>query len=154
MALDLAKFDPRNPDNIVRITAGIFMFPHVIGKFIDHAAILGFFTKAGFYPPEAFLYLAGIVEGLSGLCLVLGLWVRFAAPAAAGALAVAVFALFQVGGFKWLWNKGGFEYPVFWALICLAITVREWAPLIHRWFGRPAGREAGTGFGAATSRSA
>ena len=121
-----------NGDNIVRITAGLFMFPHVAGKFLDHAAILGFFTKAGFPAPEIFLYLAGLTEGLSGLCLVLGLFTRFAAPAAAGALIVAAGALFQVGGFKWLWNKGGFEYPLFWALICLAITVKEWAPLVKR----------------------
>ena len=50
----------------------------------------------------------------------------------AGALIVATGALYQVGGFKWLWNKGGFEYPLFWALICLAITVKEWAPLVKR----------------------
>ena len=138
MSREISRFDLTNGDNVIRIAAGLFMFPHVIGKFVDHAAILGFFTKAGFPAPELFLWLAAATEGLAGICLVFGLFTRFAAPAAAGALIVAVGALYNVGGFKWLWNKGGFEYPVFWALICLAITVREWAPLIHRWFGRPA----------------
>lgn len=138
MAFDFARFDPRNPDNIVRITAGIFMFPHVIGKITGYEGTLSFFAKAGFYPPAAFLYLAGATELLSGLCLVFGLWVRFAAPAAAGALFVAAIALFEVGGFKWVWNKGGFEYPIFWGLVCVAIAVKEWAPLLQRWVGRPA----------------
>ena len=136
MSFDLTRFDPLNGDNIVRITAGIFMIPHVVGKFIDHAAVLGFFTKAGFPAPEFFLYLAAVTEALSGICLVLGLFTRFAAPAAAGALIVATGALYNVGGFKWLWNKGGFEYPIFWALICIAITAKEWAPEIRRLLGR------------------
>ena len=135
MSLDASRFDPLNGDNIIRISAGLFMFPHVMGKFIDHAAVLGFFTKAGFPYPEFFIGLAALTEAAAGLCLVLGLWVRFAAPAAAGALIVAVGALYQVGGFKWLWNKGGFEYPVFWALICLALTVKEWLPIVRRRFG-------------------
>lgn len=134
MSLKLSDFDPFNGDNIIRITAGLFMFPHALGKIVDHDAILGFFTKAGFYPPELFLWVAFTVEAVSGLLLVLGLWTRFAAPAAAGALVVAAFALWQVGGFKWLWNKGGFEYPVFWALVCLAITVKEWMPWLRTRF--------------------
>jgi putative oxidoreductase len=134
MSFDTSKFDLTDGDTIIRITAGLFMFPHVAGKFVDHAAVLGFFTKAGFPAPEFFLYLAAVVEAVAGICLVLGLFTRFAAPAAAGALLVAVGALFEVGGFKWLWNKGGFEYPVFWALICLAITLKEWMPLVKARF--------------------
>lgn len=131
MPLKLSDFDPTNGDNIVRITAGIFMFPHVIGKITGYEATLGFFAKAGFNPPAFFLALAGVTEAVAGLCLVLGLWVRFAAPAAAGALFVAAVALFEVGGFKWVWNKGGFEYPIFWGLVCLAITLKEWMPWLR-----------------------
>lgn len=134
MKLEMSKFDPFNGDNIIRISAGLFMFPHVIGKITGYEATLGFFTKAGFYPPVFFLGLAGVIEAVSGLCLVLGLWVRFAAPAAAGALFVAALALWEVGGFKWVWNKGGFEYPVFWGLVCLAITLKEWMPRIRSRF--------------------
>ncbi|TBW34389.1 DoxX family protein [Siculibacillus lacustris] len=134
----LSKFDPFDGDNIIRITAGLFMFPRVAGKITGYEATLGFFEKAGFHPAPAFLVLAGVMEAVSGLCLVFGLWVRFAAPVAAGALFVAAAALFEVGGFKWVWNKGGFEYPVFWGLICLAIAIKEWLPLLRRWFPRAA----------------
>lgn len=133
MSSSLSKFDLTNGDNLIRITAGLFMFPHVAGKFIDHAAVLGFFGKV-FPAPEAFLYLAAITEAVAGVCLVLGLFTRFAAPAAAGALIVAAAALWQVGGFKWVWNKGGFEYPVFWALVCLGITLKEWMPVLRERF--------------------
>jgi putative oxidoreductase len=134
MSFDLSRFDPLDGDNIIRISAGLFMFPHVAGKFLDHAAVLGFFTKAGFPYPEFFIGLAAATEALSGICLVLGLWVRFAAPAAAGALFVAAAALYEVGGFKWVWNKGGFEYPVFWGLVCLALTLKAWMPFIRERF--------------------
>ncbi len=130
MSFDLSRFDPLNGDNIIRIAAGLFMFPHVAGKFFDHAAVLGFFAKVFPYP-EVFVGLAGVTEAVSGVLLVLGLWVRFAAPAAAGALFVAAAALYEVGGFKWVWNKGGFEYPVFWGLVCLAITLKEWMPWLR-----------------------
>ena len=138
MSANLSKFDLTDGDNIIRIAAGLFMFPHVAGKFVDHAAVLGFFTKA-FPAPEVFLYLAATVEAVSGFCLVLGLCTRFAAPAAAGALFVAAAALWEVGGFKWVWNKGGFEYPVFWGLICLAIASKEWMPWLRaRFMPKPA----------------
>jgi putative oxidoreductase len=135
MSFDLSRFDPRDGDNIIRISAGAFMFPHVAGKFLDHTAVLGFFTKAGFPAPEFFVALAAVTEAVSGICLVLGLWVRLAAPAAAGALFAAAAALYEVGGFKWVWNKGGFEYPMFWGLVCLALTVKAWTPEIRRLLG-------------------
>lgn len=139
MPLKKSDFDLTDGDNVIRIAAGIFMFPHVAGKFLDHAAVLGFFAKAGFPAPELFVGLAAVTEAVSGLCLVLGLWVRLAAPAAAGALFVAAAALFEVGGFKWVWNKGGFEYPVFWGLVCVAIALKAWMPALRaRLAARPA----------------
>jgi len=31
-----------------------------------------------------------------------------------------------VKGFGWTWNTGGYEYPVFWGLVCIAIAIEEW----------------------------
>jgi putative oxidoreductase len=56
---------------------------------------------------------------------VLGLCTRYAALGAAGALAVAVYALHVVKGFGWTWNTGGYEYPVFWAIACLCVAMTE-----------------------------
>ena len=123
------NFDLTEGWNIIRIIAGAFMFPHVAGKFVNGAinpATIGFFAKAGFFPAEAWVYLAIATETLAGVALVLGICTRFAAIGAAGALLVAVYALQMVKGFGWTWNTGGYEYPVFWAVTCIAIAIEHW----------------------------
>jgi putative oxidoreductase len=124
------SFDLTQGANVLRIIAGAFMFPHVAGKFAAgltlKAATVGFFAKAGFAPAEAWVYLAAFSESLVGVCLVLGICTRYAALGAAAVLGVAVYALQVVKGFSgWTWNTGGYEYPVFWAIVCITIAVEE-----------------------------
>lgn len=123
------NFDLTKGENILRIIAGAFMFPHVAGKFVNGAlspGIVGFFGKAGFSPAEAWVYLAAASETAVGVALVLGICTRFAALGGAAVLAIAVYALQVVKGFGWTWNTGGYEFPVFWSLVCIAIAVEEW----------------------------
>ena len=126
------NFDLTKGANILRIAAGAFMFPHVAGKFADISTLtlnkgtVGFFAKAGMVPAEAWVYLAAASEVTVGVFLVLGLCTRYAALGAAAVLAVAVYALQVVKGFGWTWNTGGYEYPVFWGLVCIAIAIEEW----------------------------
>src|SRR5215213_7539098 len=126
------NFDLTNGANILRIAAGAFMFPHFAGKFADittltlKAGTVGFFAKAGMTPGELWVYLAAAAELAVGVFLVLGLCTRFAALGGAAILGIAVYALQVVKGFSgWTWNTGGYEYPVFWALVCVAIAVEE-----------------------------
>src|SRR3954470_14311451 len=124
-----SNFDLSNGFNILRIICGAFMFPHVAGKFAAgalSAGTVGFFAKAGFHPAEAWVLLAAAAEFSVGVALVLGLCTRYAAVGAAVVLGIAVYALQVVKGFGWTWNTGGYEYPVFWAIVCLAIAVEEW----------------------------
>ena len=84
------NFNLKDPWNILRIICGAFMFPHAASKFIDGAlnpGVIGFFAKAGFAPPEAWMILAALVEIGTGIALVFGLCTRFAALGAAGAKA-------------------------------------------------------------------
>jgi DoxX-like protein len=70
------NFDPTNGLNILRIICGLFLFPHVMGKFAAgtvSAATVGFFAKAGFHPPEVWAYIAAISETAVGVALVLGI---------------------------------------------------------------------------------
>ena len=125
------KFNLLDGWNVLRIICGAFMFPHVAGKFVAFGVLnpgtVGFFAKAGFVPPDAWVAIAAFSETLVGVCLVLGICTRFAALGAAAVLAVAVYALQVVGGFKgWTWNTGGYEYPVFWAIVSLAVAVNAW----------------------------
>jgi putative oxidoreductase len=127
--LKAENFDLTKGANILRIIAGAFMFPHVAGKFVNGAlnpGIVGFFGKAGFTPAELWVYFAAASETAVGIALVLGLCTRFAALGGAAVLLIAVYALQMVKGFGWTWNTGGYEYPVFWAIVCLAIAVEEW----------------------------
>ena len=122
------NFDLSNGLNIIRIICGLFLFPHVAGKFaagVVSAGTAGFFAKAGFHPPELWVYIAAFSETAAGLALVFGICTRFAALGAFALLGIAVYSLQVVKGFGWTWNTGGYEYPVFWALVCLAIAIEE-----------------------------
>lgn len=124
-----ANFNLANEWNVLRIICGAFMFPHVAGKFAGTAlaaGTVGFFAKAGFNPPEPWVWLAAAAETASGIALVLGICTRFAALGAAALLGMAVYALQVVKGFGWTWNTGGYEYPVFWAIVCLAVAAHAW----------------------------
>ena len=124
-----SNFDLTKSANILRIICGAFMFPHVAGKFaggVASAATVGFFAKAGFHPPELFVYLAASAETLCGIALVFGICTRFASLGAAVLLGIAVYALQAVKGFGWTWNTGGYEYPVFWAIVCICVAIDAW----------------------------
>lgn len=127
--IKLENFDLTRSENILRIICGAFMFPHALSKFAAlgtlSAGTVGFFAKAGFQPPELWVWLAAFMEVATGVGLVLGICTRYAALGAAGALAVAVYALQMVKGFGWTWNTGGYEYPVFWGITCLAVAIWE-----------------------------
>jgi len=123
------NFDLTKGLNILRIICGAFMFPHVAGKFaggVLSAGTVGFFAKAGFHPPEVWVYIAATAETLAGIALILGVCTRFAALGAAAVLAIAVYSLQVVKGFGWTWNTGGYEYPVFWTIACLVVALEAW----------------------------
>ena len=127
--ISAGNFDLTQGWNILRIISGAFMFPHAASKFAAGAlnpGTVAFFAKAGLTPPEFWIALAAVVEIATGMALVLGICTRYAALGAAGALAVAVYALQVVKGFGWTWNTGGYEYPVFWGLVCVAIAIEAW----------------------------
>lgn len=142
--ISASNFDLTNEWTVLRIICGAFMFPHVASKFAGvglSAGIVGFFAKAGFNPPETWVYIAAASETLAGLALVLGICTRFAALGAAAVLAIAVYALHVVKGFGWTWNTGGYEFPVFWAIVCLAVAAHAWKVYLAE---RPAGAGAAT----------
>jgi putative oxidoreductase len=124
-----SNFDLTNGFNILRIICGLFLFPHVMGKFAAgavSAGTAGFFAKAGFHPPEVWVWIAAVAETSAGVALVLGIGTRYAALGACALLAIAVYSLQVVKGFGWTWNTGGYEYPVFWAITSLALAIEAW----------------------------
>jgi putative oxidoreductase len=108
--------------NILRIICGAFFVPHIYAKFFVPAA-RGFFVAAGFKPPALWMYISGGIETVLAIGLVLGVFTTIVGAVAAVHLAVAAIAVYRVTGGKWLWNIGGYEYPLFWALCCVVVAM-------------------------------
>ena len=132
-AIRAKNFDLTNEWNILRVMTGALMFPHVAGKFASWMTLsqptVDFFAKAGMVPGDVWVWIAACAEALSGICLVLGICTRYAALGAAAVLGIAAWALLTARGVGWVWNKGGVEYPVFWAVTCLLVAVHEFKTL-------------------------
>ena len=112
---------------MIRFFTGLFLMPHgaqkLFGWFggnIDGTA--GFFSKIGLEPALPLAYLVGATEFFGGLFLAIGFLTRPAAAGIAILMAVAAFHVHLPNGF--FWNKGGYEYPLLWGLICVAIFFR------------------------------
>ena len=111
-----------NEFNILRIICGLFFIPHIYAKFYVPAA-LGFFVAAGFKPPTTWMYVSCIIEIALATGLIFGIFTTYVAAIAALHLAVAAVAVWQVTKGKWLWNIGGCEYCVFWAICCVVVAM-------------------------------
>lgn len=111
---------------LVRFSAGLFFMPHGAQKLFgwfggDIAATAQGFGKLGLEPALPLAYLVGAVEFFGGLAVAIGFLTRPAAVASAILLMVAVQVHFANGFF---WNKGGYEYPLLWAILMIAISFR------------------------------
>jgi putative oxidoreductase len=116
------KFNLLNEFNILRIICGAFFIPHIYAKlFVPEA--LGFFVAAKFKPPKTWLYVSCIIEIVLAIGLILGIYTTYVAWVAAIHLGVAAVAVYRVTGGKWLWNIGGYEYCLFWAICCAVVAM-------------------------------
>ena len=125
--MDLAQsFDLTNGGNLLRIVCGLFLVPHLFVKFRNQDFVKGFMAKAGLNPPVAWLYTAFAIEIVASIGLVLDLYTAWVALLAAAFLLVATWASWKTSGGKWMWNFGGAEYPLFWAICCIVVAVQNW----------------------------
>jgi len=115
------NFDPFNEFNILRIICGAFFIPHIYAKFFVPEA-LGFFVAAKFKPPAFWMYVSCVIEIGLAIGLIFGIYPMYVGAVAAIHLAVATVAVYRVTG-KWLWNVGGCEYPLFWAICCVTVAL-------------------------------
>ena len=74
------------------------------------------------------------IETLGGISLILGLFTRFFAAAAAIELLVITMIYWKTG---FAWTRRGYEYTLLWGLICFAIALRGGGPYsLDRKLGR------------------
>lgn len=108
---------------LVRLTAGLMILPHGIPKLMAgvEATAQMALVRRGIEP--AYPLALGLItlETLGGLCIALGLFTRFWAAAIAIEMVVIVSQHLS-GGFGW--TNRGYEYPLMWGLIMLAIALR------------------------------
>lgn len=121
-----SRFDVSDPMVITRILCGLFYFPHAISKIIGFSGAVGFFSKAGLTPPEAFVVLSITMELVCGIGLTFGLFTKYVGIISAGVMAVAAYATVAVHGLGWYWAGHGIEYLVFWAIASLAVALDAW----------------------------
>jgi putative oxidoreductase len=121
---------------IIRVAVGWNLLVHGWGKVVigPTPGILNAYAELGFTPPEFWFWSSFLIEMLGGISLILGLFTRFfAAAAAIEMLLIAV--TYRNNGFGWM--KRGYEYVLLWGWICFAIALRGGGPYsLDRKLGR------------------
>ena len=112
---------------LVRFAAGIMLVPHGAMKlFGGMDSTIAFFAQVGMEPAALLAWYVALLEFVGGILLAAGFLTRIVAAQVLGFMAVAV--MFHAGnGFAW--TAGGYEYPLMWGAIALAILFRGGGPL-------------------------
>ena len=122
--INAQSFDLTNGMNVLRIICGLFLVPHLFVKFRNQDFVKGFMDKAGLRPPILWLYASFAIEIVATIGLVLNIYTRYVAVLAGVFLVVASWASWRVSEGKWMWNFGGGEYPLFWAICCFVVAMQ------------------------------
>jgi putative oxidoreductase len=117
------NFDLTDGYNILRIICGAFLLPHLYAKVTNFNFMLGVYKELRLYPPKAWLLASLTTELICAPLLILGMYTRYIAILAATFLFVASWVTWRHAKGKWLWNNGGFEYPLFWAICCVVVAM-------------------------------
>src|SRR5256886_13811501 len=121
---------------VVRLTAGGMLLVHGIMKVMPMAEkgfaatidafAAGSMARRGIEPAIYAAYAIFFLETVGAVLIMLGLFTRFIAAAAAIQFAVIPFVAPWPQGFGG--SRGGWEYPLFWGLILFAIPLRAGGP--------------------------
>lgn len=107
---------------LLRLVTGAFLLPHGYEKLTGGLAGTGEFLSSVGYPNGPLLAtLIMCVELGAGVCLAIGFLTR---PAALAAMLFLLGAVQFHAANGFLWNNGGFEYPLFWAVACFFFVVQ------------------------------
>jgi putative oxidoreductase len=120
---------------LVRITAGLMIIPHGWPKLMAGVGPVAAnaLAKRGIEPAEPLAIILILLETVGGLCVALGLFTRFFATAITIEMAVIVYHHLP----KFGWTERGYEYPLMWGLVMLAIALRGGGPYsLDRRLGR------------------
>lgn len=113
---------------LIRLTVGLMILPHGIPKLMAGipAAATQVFIKRGLLVgiAEPMVVLIIFLETIGGICIALGLFTRFIAAA----ITIEMFVIASTYAPKFGWTGPGYEYPLMWGLIMLAVALRGGGP--------------------------
>jgi putative oxidoreductase len=121
---------------IVRVAIGWNLLVHGWGKIMagPTQTFLKGYSDIGFNPPGLWFWSSTVVETTAGVALILGLFTRFFAAAAAIELLIITMIYWKTG---FAWTRRGYEYTLMWGLISFAVALRGGGPYsLDRKLGR------------------
>jgi putative oxidoreductase len=121
---------------LIRVTAGVILFTHGWPKLM--AGVSAFaansLAKRGIEPALFFAYVVVLLETVGAILIILGLFTRAVALLLVIEFIVIIFVQMPNG---YSWTSRGYEYPLFWGLIFLAMVLRGGGPYsLDRKLGR------------------
>jgi putative oxidoreductase len=120
---------------LIRLTVGLMLIPHGWPKIQAGVAATAAtaLARRGIQPAEPLAIVLMTLETVGGLCVAIGLFTRFWALGIAIEMAVIAALYFPAFG----WTRPGYEYPLMWSLVMLAIALRGGGPWsVDRKLGR------------------
>jgi putative oxidoreductase len=118
----------------IRIYVGLMFVPHfgshILGGPYQFKIYTLYFASLGLHMPAIQVVLAGSVELISAIGLVLGLFTRPIAVLGSVYLLLSMLwgGHFQIG-YVWALPEGGYEFGMFWAVMIAVFAVRGGGPL-------------------------
>lgn len=110
---------------IIRVACGFLLMMHGWPKlYRGPSSMLPAFNELGFNS-VLWIWADMFIEFFGGISIMLGLFTRFWAAAAAIELLI-ITMVYVPNGFGWL--KRGYEFTLLWGLICFAIALRGGGP--------------------------
>jgi putative oxidoreductase len=109
---------------LLRVSMGILFILHgvYLKMFVFTMAGAGkYFVSLGL--PEWFAWVVMLYETVGGLMLIFGVYARWVALVLGVHLLFAAFLGHWTNGWAFTNKGGGYEYPVFWAIACFALTL-------------------------------
>lgn len=117
------NFDLTDEFNILRLICGLFLLPHLYAKASNLDLTYKIYADFRLYPVKLWVFGCIAIEIICATGMVLAIGTRYVALIEAAFLVVAAWAVWRYSRGKWLWNVGGFEYCLFWAICCVVVAM-------------------------------